>query len=124
MKDDIDAGLRLLELLDRAGFGVTAAFWLYDSDQERWRFVVAARDAERDLGQKYLDAAGIISKARESGLPDLLPLDRVRITSSSDPLVAGLTQVLRVPGTTSARFSRSMVNGIYVEDALIHRLAA
>ena len=121
---EIEGGLKLLQVLDEAQFGIKAAFWFYHSDQERWRFVIATEDGDRNVEAKYLEAANAIAKARERGASDLLPLDKVKITGAKDPLVKGLGMMIRMSGTGSVRFSRNMINGIYVEDALIHRLAA
>lgn len=124
VSSEIDAGLKLLRVLDEAKFGVKAAFWFYHSDQERWRFVIATDDGDRKIETKYLEAANLIAKARDKGAVDLLPLDKVKITGSKDPLVTGLATMIQIPGTGNVRFSHNMINGIYVEDAVIHRLAA
>ncbi|GLS28785.1 hypothetical protein [Neomesorhizobium albiziae] len=125
VRADVDAGINLIQALDSKKFEVAAALWLYNSDIESWRMVIAYRGARKDLEKKYLDAAVIVSEWRKSH-PDrpILDLSKVRITSADDRLIAGLKVALRVDGVGEVRFSHNTVNGIYVEDALIHRLAA
>jgi hypothetical protein len=125
VRSEIDAGLTMVQVLDEAHFGVIAALWLFSADTERWRFVVATNATPRDIEKKYFEAATIVSQWREShpGQP-ILDLSRVRIVSQADPLIQGLRPAIRVDGLSEVRFSNNIVNGIYVEDALIHRMAA
>ena len=125
VRSEIDAGLQLVKALDEGGFGVAAALWLYSSDPESWKFVIATDAKPEALEKKYLEAATIASKWRAQN-PDrpILDLSSVRIVSVNDPLIKGLRPILRVDGLSEVRFSHNMINGIYVEDALIHRLAA
>jgi hypothetical protein len=125
VRTDVDAGINLIKALDDKEFGVVAALWLYNSDTETWRMVIAYSGPMKELERKRLEAAIISSDFRASH-PDkpILDLSKVKITSADDQLVAGLSPVLRVEGLSEVRFSHNTVNGIFVEDALIHRLAA
>lgn len=125
VKSEINAGLQLVRVLDAAGFDVKAALWLYSSDADKWRFVIATPDVPKQISQKYLDAATALSSWREAnpGRP-VLDLSRVRLVGPDDPLIRGLTPILHLDGLGEIRFSHNLVNGIYVEDALVHRLAA
>ncbi|MHB1103286.1 MAG: hypothetical protein ACYC0C_11050 [Devosia sp.] len=125
VRSEIEAGLQLIRALDEVAFGVVAALWLYSSEAGKWRFVVATRDDRRNIEKKYLEAAVAASKWKEKH-PDrpILDLSRVRIVGREDPLIKGLAVFLHVEGLGEMRFSNNMVNGVYVEDALIHRLAA
>ncbi|RUU28419.1 hypothetical protein [Mesorhizobium sp. M6A.T.Ce.TU.016.01.1.1] len=125
VRADIDAGINLIRALDERKFGVAAALWLYNGDVENWRMVIAYRGARKDLEKKYLDAATIAADWRKAR-PDepILDLSKVKITSSDDRLIAGLGTAMRVDGLGEVRFSHNTIDGIYVEDALIHRLAA
>jgi hypothetical protein len=57
VRTDIDAGINLIRALDERGFGVSAALWLYNSDVDNWRMIIAYRGLRKDLEKKYLDAA-------------------------------------------------------------------
>ncbi|MER8975676.1 MULTISPECIES: hypothetical protein [unclassified Mesorhizobium] len=125
VRSDINAGINLIRALDEKKFGVAAALWLYNGDVDNWRMVIAYRGARKDLEKKYLDAATIAADWRKAR-PDqpILDLSKVKITSADDRLISGLGTAMRVDGLAEVRFSHNTVNGIYVEDALIHRLAA
>jgi hypothetical protein len=125
VRSEIDAGLNLIRALDDADFGVVAALWLYFGDIEKWKLTIAYAGKPEEIEKRYLKAATIISKHREVDPKSLLlDLSRVRIVSKDDPLIRGLAPILHIEGTSEVRFSNNLINGIYVEDALIHRLAA
>ncbi|RZS83455.1 hypothetical protein EV217_2199 [Phyllobacterium myrsinacearum] len=125
VRSDVDAGLKLITILDQGGFGVVAALWLFLTDAEKWKLVVAYKGSNKDLEKKYFEAATLISNWRKDNpAGTVLDLSNVRITGSDDPLITGLKRVMRVDGTSEVRFSNNLIDGIYVEDALIHRLAA
>jgi len=125
VKSDIDAGLNLIRALDETGFGASAALWWYYGDLEDWKLVIAYRGEKKDLEKKYLEAARASARWR-SEHPDepILDLNRVWITSADDQLIKGLKPALSLEGLGEVRFTSNMINGIYVEDAIIHRLAA
>lgn len=122
---EIEGGLNLLRVLDAAGLDVRAALWAYYSSEERWRFIIATEDAERGKGDPYRDAAAAIARERKLN-PDrnILSLDRVRMTGINDPVVKGFRSHLNKDVTRTERLSNTLVNGIYIENAIIHRLAA
>ena len=122
---DVQSGLTLLKILDEADFGVEAALWLYNGELEKWDLVVAAEDAGRELSRKSLEAAVIIAEWRKRHPEEaVLDLARVRLVGTDDRLIAGLKPIVQVRGLDGVRLSNRLVNGIYVEDSLIHRTAA
>jgi hypothetical protein len=125
VRSEIDAGLNLIKALDSGKFGVAAALWLYKSETERWRMVIAYRGDEAELREKHLQAT-MIARQWRADHPDepILDLARVSIVSADDPLIQGLKPVGKVDGLHEMRVSHRLVSGIYVEDAIIHRLAA
>jgi hypothetical protein len=119
--EDIDAAGRLVTFLDEHGLRVRAALWLYDSDAERWRFVIAFQESRKDVTSFYLDVAKATAKA---GADDVLDLSRVDIVDSERSIFTALKGVIAVEGNSRVRFSKNRINGIYLEDALIYRLSA
>ena len=122
---DMEAGLNLIRALDAADFGVAAAFWLYNSDFDKWRMIIGYSGPKEDLEKKGLEAAVISAEWRNANpsLP-ILDLIRVRVTSADDKLISGLKPMIKVDGLQEVRFSHRLVDGVYVEDAIIHRMAA
>lgn len=125
VRSDIDAGLNLVRALDENGFAVVAALWLYNSDIDAWRMVIAYGGAKSEIEKRYLAAATVVADWRNANPEQpILELSKVRITSADDPLISGLKPALRVDGLSEIRFSQNTINGIFLEDAVIHRLAA
>lgn len=123
---EVEAGLRLLRALDECGFGAKAAFWLYSSERESWRFVIGVDADPEDLSRQYHKASAAIAawrNAHPESLP-LLDLWRVRFVQMSDPLVLSLATVVPTEAVGETRVSNNYSNGVFVEDALVHRIAA
>ena len=125
VRSEIDAGLKLIKVLDDANFGVTGALWLYSGDAGTWKFIIATNSPRKDIERKYLEAAIAVSKWRDTGTSEaILDLSRARIVSFEDPLIRGLAPIVKMDGLGEVRLTNNLVNGIFVEDALIHRMAA
>ena len=121
LNEDIDAAGRLVNFLDDQGLTVRGALWLYDSDAERWRFVVAFKEKRKDITTFYLDVAKAKSAAQSN---DLLDLSRVDIVDPDRSIFTALSGAISVSGDSRVRFSRNMINGVYLEDAMIYRTFA
>ena len=126
VEDEVRSGAEFLEALDESGFNADAALWIYNSETDTWKLTIAYSGKKSDIEQKYRQAADVLSRLRENAEGDapVLDLSKVRIVHDSDMLISGLRPVIRVEGVSSVRFSQNMINGIYVEDALIYRMAA
>ena len=119
----IDAGRRLLELLDRQKFRARGCFWFYFPESDRWRFVVASPEVRvhgphaayrkvQALARRVPDAAGLFA-----------PGD-VTVVKDNDPLVLLLRRAIATgPGISGIRFTNNSVNGTFVDDAYIYRLS-
>lgn len=125
MRTEIDPGINLVKALDQSDFGLVAAFWSYDSDLDRWRMTVAYDGPQTDRSEKQRQAIDVRADWRDAH-PDqpILDFGSVTVTSSEDPLVAGLRPMTPMNGVGEKRISNRVVNGIYLEDAIIHRMAA
>jgi hypothetical protein len=122
VNSDIEAGRELVGLLDEAGFPVTAAAWIYFPDIGEWRLVIRSPKAAKNLQEALLEAARAMDA--KGDLRKRLDLARVKLAPPSDPMLEAMGKVVRTTGLSTVRFSRNVVNGIYVDDALICRLAA
>lgn len=123
---DIDAGLALVRALDSVNFGVKAALWLYNGETENWRFVIGVEGDRKALSGQYLKAAIAIAEWTKAhpAHAQLLDLAKVKFVLMSDPLITGLARLVQTPALGSMRLTSNVVNGVYVEDALVHRIAA
>lgn len=112
---DIDAGRALVKALDGAGVGVRGAFWFYLTDVDRWKLMIvsdAAKQGSRDLYVKAIS------------LKPELDLSKVEFVAPSSPIFAALSRYFRFEGLSGVRVSRNMLDGVYVDDAYVYRLAA
>ena len=119
---DIEAGRELIDILDKSQFPVTAAAWVYYPDLEDWRLVIGSPRAVKDLQRAYMDIALHMDEAGD--LRERLGLARIKLVPPTDALLRALGQVIRLPGLGAVRFSKNMINGVFIDDALIYRLAA
>lgn len=121
MTEDVAAGHNLIEALDAAGFPVKAAFWLYDSDTDKWTLWVGTPRAAKDLQRAYMRVGEILS-----AVPDrkVLELPQIRLVSPDDPTVRAMGSLVSVKGISDVRLRSNVADGIYIEDALIYRTAA
>ena len=116
---DVEAGAALVKALDQANFPTVAAFWMHYPEAETWKLVLATAKATTPQ-ETYIEIRHIAEKAKLES-PDLAQIKLVR---PDDPTVATLSRVIRIEDLGSVRFSQNMINGIYVDDAYIYRMAA
>jgi hypothetical protein len=118
--DMVKAGRQLLHGLDRQKTPIDAAFWLYVPEGEQWRLVLGSPEL-RNRGPRrlYKRVQSVLSREEPT-----VPLSSVALVDSADPLVQTLSSVIKVSGGNGVRFSRNSINGQYIEDAYIYRMAA
>jgi hypothetical protein len=117
----IDAGAELTAKLDERGLGVTAALWLFVPDLNEWRLLFATPE----VGSK--GPREVYDKIRQA-IPELgekasaVPLSVIALMDPN----AELLRIIRIgiqtgPGVSRIRFSKNVVNGHFIDDALIYR---
>ncbi|MGB8398591.1 hypothetical protein [Bradyrhizobium sp.] len=119
---DVEMGRELLRILDEIEFPVTAAAWIFFPDIEEWRLVIRTPKAETNLQQALLELA--VSLDQRGDLRKRLDLSRVKLVPPKDKMLAAMGSVVRVDGNSTIRFTRNVINGVLIDDALIYRLAA
>lgn len=117
----IDAGLRLVEVVDASQLHLHAAFWLQESIDQDWRLVFALPEVRLE-GPKW-----VYKKIK--ALYKKLPLDEPKIRAESifvvddkDRFIQIFKSTIRVEGISGIRFSRNIINGVYLEDAYIYKM--
>ncbi len=118
----IEKGASVVEALDKRSFLVDAALWFYLSDLNRWRLVLATPEVHVEGPRKtYKRLLQVIRNSQVHGIG----LQDVAVLDSHDPLIKLLRAAIQTDrGLSRIRFSRNTVNGQFIEDALIYRLAA
>jgi hypothetical protein len=120
--EDVRRADLLVETLEKNGFPLVAALWLYQSDADRWRFVVSPEEHRADPTSFYRDFAKLLRSADPK--LELLDLNKVDIVKRDSPILTALGKLCRVEGKGRARITDSSINGIFIEDALVYKLCA
>ncbi len=118
---ELDSAVRLIDLLDKEGLSVRGAMWLYESDAERWRFMICFQEPRENPMSFYRDMARVTNAHQEI---DTLSLDRVSVVPFEGSIFSKLRGAVQFGGKPRVRMSHSRINGVYVEDAMIYRLEA
>ncbi len=118
----ISAGAELTRLLDEAGFHVSASLWLYLSDANAWRFIVATPGV-RDNGPKkaYEEIRSVLAKIPDNHAK-IEFRDISAVDADGDPLISLMRFVFKLSGINGIRFTNNVINGVLIEDAYIYRI--
>lgn len=117
----ISDGARLIESLDKSGFQVVAALWLYLSESDEWRLIIASpAEIVKGPRQAYIDIQSVLSNT----LPSIeIPLQDISVVSPGDRLIQSLTGLISTgPGIGGLRIQNSVFNNQFIEDAYIYRI--
>ena len=114
--DDLVDGQQLIDALERRGVEVKAALWLYEPDDDRWRFVLASPGFKkrRDPLKAY--------RALREALPasTTIDLSRISLVDEHDAVITRLRSAFKTTrGQRPVRVSKSTVDEIFVDDAWI-----
>jgi hypothetical protein len=117
----IEAGEALLRQLDEDGIKVDAALWFYFPDKENWKLLLSLPEAIRQ-GPKaaYKEVQRVLSAPDR---PVGISLVDVAVARPNSDLLNLLRSAVGTgPGISQIRFSKNVINGHLIEDALIYRL--
>ena len=120
VNSDMEAGERLVRDLDKSGLTVTAALWFYMSDSDEWRLMLAMPVVD-EKGPKV--AYEQIQAQLESLGQYELSLQNISVVSPGDKLIKLLGSSIDTGSDIAhIRFTRNVINGIFIEDAYVYRL--
>ncbi len=119
----IEAGAALTRKLDEFGLVIDAALWFFEPEINEWRLMIASPDvstvgprAVYERIQRALDELGPKAAAA--------PMSSIAVLNSGDDLVKRLRLVMKTgPVIARVRFSKNVIHGRFVDDALIYRVA-
>jgi hypothetical protein len=114
----IGDGQRLIEHLVARHFPVSAAFWLYTNDNEKWSLCIVSPDVEREgVENPY----GVVLQAFRD-VPDLqIDQDDFTLISPRRPLARGVLNYLKqYPSSKAKRVEKTLLGDVYVESAYIY----
>lgn len=119
----VEAGAELTSKLDDVGLPITAALWLFMPEVNEWRLLFASAEVAtkgpRNVYQKIRSAIDQLKDKAAAAPLSVIGLmdpdsDLVRLLRAAVPTGAGVQRI---------RFSKNVINGHYIDDALIYRVA-
>lgn len=119
----IDAGAQLISKLDAMALPIAAALWLFDPEINEWRLLIASPDYPVRGPQ---DIYGSIQEARFAmgDQAAAVPMSLIYLVDPNQELVRLVRKGLPTgEGVSRVRFSKNVISGHFIEDALIYRAA-
>lgn len=118
VENQIDDGLKLVELLAAAKFDVTAAWWVRTSEDGRWTLYIAS---------KVVDESGTGDPYREvhRGLTTMsdpwISMSEIKVIGSTDPITKDVLAIqARHPGGMPTRSRKSRLGDLAIEEVYIY----
>ena len=117
---DFKAGLELVRALDKSRLPVSVALWLFSSDYEDWRFLLASRQLDAVDGT---DAYGLVHDALASAGISLEQTPALLILKMSDPMIRDLRRMFsKTKSVEGMRLGGQRVGDQFVHEALVYRI--
>lgn len=119
----IKEGANLLKVLDKSVIIPVAFFWFYLPENESWRLVVASEYFDKHIPaenyKKLLEVCGNEVSFKNIGISN------ISLIPTSNMLVHLLGTAIKTnkDSTAGIRFTKNVINNIFVEDAYIYRLS-
>ena len=118
----IRSGAELTEKLDSMGLPLAAAMWFFVPEVNEWRLFFASPEVDalgpRSVYKKIQDAVAAL------GGETPIPLSMIGVLDAEADVVHLLQAVVRTgPDINRIRFSKNVINGHFINDALIYRVA-
>jgi hypothetical protein len=121
-RDMEDGGAELVRGLDQANIPVDAALWLYIPELNVWLLMLSSPEVSTK-GPKSLYHRINRVLSGMTGSKFKLTIEHISVVDPRTPIISALGSFISTgPGISGIRFSRNVINGIYIEDAYIYRL--
>ncbi len=118
---DVNRGSEVLEILDRAKLKVSVALWMFLSEYEDWRLVIAGRQLNssdpRESYRLFHESLAAAEFSRHKTPP-------VLILPMSDPFVRELRRIFgKSKSVEGMRLGGQMIGDRFVSDAYVYRIS-
>ena len=115
------AGADLTRKLDEAKWPVVASFWLFSPEENEWKLFLASPKLVSDGPKNAYEA---IARALSSLREHFPTLEYISIVAPNHELVRTLSSAIQTGWTFNGiRFSKNTINGRFIDDAYLYRLA-
>ena len=118
----IQAGTELTRKLDEIGLPTSAALWLFDPEVNEWRLLFASSEVSTQGPRQVYERIRLaLQQLGEKAAA--APLSVIGLLDEHAELVKLLRSARATgPGIGRIRFSKNVINGHFIEDALIYRV--
>lgn len=117
----IKAGAKLVQRLDALDASITSAFWLYLSEEKLWKFIICSPKVDVDGPREYYKKI-VFANNRAMAVEKVISLNNIGVTGPSNHIAKLFRDVIKTDnGISGVRFSRSTINGCFIEDSYIYR---
>lgn len=123
-RDFLD-GEMLIRELEHAQINVHSAFWLYDSEADRWRLIIASEIEDFYSPKKaYTHIWNVLKEMTNKGIEIGFSFDNISVMSPKDPLIKALSMTIKTgpEDICGIRFSRNRIGNSYIDDSYIYRI--
>jgi hypothetical protein len=123
-RDFLDGEI-LIKELDKTRFNVHSAFWLYNTEEDNWRLIIASKVADFSSPKKaYSHIKRVLKSLEMKGRKLGFSLDNISVVSPHHPLIRILSVALSTQpdAVVGRRFSRNRIGNSFIEDAYIYRI--
>lgn len=120
VKQKIEEGATLIKALDFQNFSVTSALWFFDSDDKKWKLVIATPNYDTEGPRSvYEFIQSFVPAVNHEGLA----LTDIAATSPTNKLINILKEVFSAPsGISNISLRGNTINNTYIEAVHIYRL--
>ncbi|MCC6696530.1 MAG: hypothetical protein IT365_12935 [Candidatus Hydrogenedentes bacterium] len=122
----VDVGAELTAKLDELGLSVTAALWIFMPELNEWRLLFASPEVASEGSRRvYGRIREAIEQIKEGAAAASLSLANISLVDADADLIRLLKLATRTgPGVINhIRFTKNVINGHFIDDALIYRVA-
>lgn len=119
----VEAGAELTRKLDQVGLHTDAAFWLFMPETNEWRLLFASPEVSTQ-GPRSVYKQIRLALQQLGDKASATPLSVIGLLDDDAELIRLLKIAIRTgPDISRIRFSKNVINGHFIEDALIYRVA-
>ncbi len=119
----IQAGAELTKNLDEGRWPVHASLWVFISEGNQWKLLLASPRVQLDGPRKsYETVQSALAETPAAG--GTIMLSDITVTGSEDPLLELLrVAITTAPTLSGIRFTGNVINGRFIDDAYIYRIS-
>ncbi len=117
-----NSGAELIRRLDKLNSEIKSAFWLFFPEEKIWKLIIASplvgKSGPREFYKRIMD-----SNNQANSDDRVVSLNDVGVTNIDHPIVQLMKFAIGTGenDVSEIRFSRSTINGTFIEDSLIYR---